>query len=91
MQRWIDRRGKLMRSQSALCHRQAAKTPRRPFVTTFEVDPGVRAELAPTGILRAGINTGNFLLVTDRAENGDPMGVSPDVAAEIARRLGVAH
>jgi polar amino acid transport system substrate-binding protein len=59
-------------------------------VNTFEVDPAVRAELAPTGTLRAGINTGNFLLVTDHAENGDPLGVSPDVAAEIARRLGVA-
>jgi polar amino acid transport system substrate-binding protein len=59
------------------------------FVTTFEADAGVRAELAPTGILRAGINTGNFLLVTDRAKNGVPVGVSPDVAAEIARRLGV--
>ena len=59
-------------------------------MTTFEADPSVRAELAPTGILRAGINTGNFLLVTDRTENDDPVGVSPDVAAEIARRLGVA-
>lgn len=59
-------------------------------MTTFEIDPSVRAELAPTGTLRAGINTGNFLLVTDRADNGDPVGVSPDVAAEIARRLGVA-
>jgi len=59
-------------------------------VNAFEVDPAVRAELSPTGTLRAGINTGNFLLVTDTAENGDPVGVSPDVAAEIARRLGVA-
>jgi polar amino acid transport system substrate-binding protein len=49
-----------------------------------------RAELAPTGILRAGINLGNFLLVTGRAADGDPVGVSPDIAAEIARRLGVA-
>ena len=46
-------------------------------------------ELAPTGILRAGINLGNILLVTDTAPNGDPVGVSPDMAAEIARRLGV--
>lgn len=57
---------------------------------TDDVDPALRSELAPTGTLRAGINTGNFLLVTDRAENGDPVGISPDVAAEIARRLGVA-
>lgn len=59
-------------------------------MNTFEADPAVLAELAPTGTLRAGINTGNFLLVTDRAANGDPVGVSPDLAAEIARRLGVA-
>ncbi len=47
------------------------------------------AELAPTGALRAGINLGNFLLVTGKAENGDPQGVSPDVAHEVGRRLGV--
>lgn len=49
----------------------------------------VIAELAPTGTLRAGINLSNFLLVTGKAENGDPQGVSPDVAAAIASRLGV--
>ena len=49
----------------------------------------VLAELAPTGRLRAGINLSNFLLVTGRAENGDPQGVSPDMAAAIAGRLGV--
>ena len=46
-------------------------------------------ELAPTGILRAGINMSNMLLVTGRTESGDPAGVAPDMAAEIARRLGV--
>jgi polar amino acid transport system substrate-binding protein len=45
--------------------------------------------LAPTGVLRAGINMSNMLLVTGRTESGDPAGVSPDMAAEIARRLGV--
>jgi polar amino acid transport system substrate-binding protein len=49
----------------------------------------VIAELAPTGVLRAGINMSNFLLVTGKSANGDPQGVSPDMAAEIARRLGV--
>lgn len=47
------------------------------------------AELAPTGALRAGINLGNFLLVTGRTESGDPAGVAPDMAAAIAARLGV--
>lgn len=49
----------------------------------------VVAELAPTGVLRAGINLSNFLLVTGKSASGDPQGVSPDMAAEIARRLGV--
>ena len=49
----------------------------------------VRAELAPTGILRAGINLSNFLLVTGRTDAGEPEGVSPSMAAEIARRLDV--
>jgi polar amino acid transport system substrate-binding protein len=48
-----------------------------------------RAELAPTGVLRAGINLSNFLLVTGRSANGDPVGVAPDMAAEIAKSLGV--
>lgn len=49
----------------------------------------VKAELAPNGVLRAGINMSNFLLVTGRTPEGDPTGVSPDMAAEVARRLGV--
>ena len=46
-------------------------------------------ELAPNGVLRAGINLSNFLLVTARAPNGDPQGIAPDMAGEIAARLGV--
>jgi polar amino acid transport system substrate-binding protein len=41
------------------------------------------------GVLRAGINMSNFLLVTGKTASGDPQGVAPDMAAEIARRLGV--
>src|SRR5271168_2539679 len=47
------------------------------------------AELAPHGVLRAGINMSNFLLVTGRSESGDPEGVSPSMARAIADRLGV--
>jgi polar amino acid transport system substrate-binding protein len=50
----------------------------------------VVAELAPTGVLRAGINLSNFLLVTGKSPNGDPKGVAPDMAREVALRLGVA-
>jgi polar amino acid transport system substrate-binding protein len=51
--------------------------------------PQVVSELAPTGTLRAAINMGNFLLVTGRSPSGDPAGVAPDMAREIAERLGV--
>ncbi len=48
------------------------------------------AELAPNGVLRAAINMGNVLLVTGRDAAGEPTGVAPDMAREIAARLGVA-
>ena len=57
-------------------------------MTAHKADPVIRAELAPTGILRAAIYTGNFLLVNAQGASDDPTGVSPDIAAEIARRLG---
>src|SRR3954471_4238722 len=47
------------------------------------------AELAPTGVLRAGINLSNFLLVTGRSATAEPEGVAPDVARAIATSLGV--
>jgi polar amino acid transport system substrate-binding protein len=53
------------------------------------MSPDILAQLAPTGVLRAGINLGNFLLVTGRSDNGDPEGVSPGMARAIADRLGV--
>lgn len=53
------------------------------------MSPEVISELAPHGILRAGINMGNFLLVTGSSPSGDPEGVAPDMAREIAARLGV--
>ena len=48
-----------------------------------------RTDLAPTGRLRAAIHLSNFLLVTGRSANGDPEGVSPDMAAAVAERLDV--
>jgi polar amino acid transport system substrate-binding protein len=48
-----------------------------------------RTELAPTGVLRAGINMSNFLLVSARDAEGGPVGVAPDMAAAVAERLGV--
>jgi polar amino acid transport system substrate-binding protein len=48
------------------------------------------SELAPTGTLRAGINMANGLLVTGSTAAGEPSGVAPDMAGEIAERLDVA-
>lgn len=47
------------------------------------------AELAPNGTMRAAINYGNPILAS-RGANGQPQGVSVDLAREAARRLGVA-
>ncbi|MCS0493717.1 transporter substrate-binding domain-containing protein [Ancylobacter sp. MQZ15Z-1] len=51
--------------------------------------PDIRDLLAPGGVMRAGINLSNFLLVTDRTPDGDPVGVSPDMARAFADYLGV--
>lgn len=56
---------------------------------TSSVPPDVIAELAPTGVLRAGINMANFLLVSGKGPTGEPEGVAPDMARAIAERLGV--
>lgn len=53
------------------------------------MSPEIVAQLAPHGVLRAGVNMSNFLLVTGRTASGDPQGVSPSMAAAIAERLGV--
>ena len=52
--------------------------------------PDIISDLAHTGVLRAGINLSNFLLVTKVNSTGDPEGVAPDLAAEVAMRLGVS-
>lgn len=54
-----------------------------------DVSAEVIAQLAPTGVLRAGINMSNFLLVVDKSPSGDPIGPSPSMAAAIADALGV--
>jgi polar amino acid transport system substrate-binding protein len=53
------------------------------------VSVAIRELLAPTGVLRAGINLSNFLLVSGRTATGGPEGVSPGMAAALAERLGV--
>ncbi len=51
--------------------------------------PQVRADLAPTGKLRAGINYANAIVATRDPATGELRGVSVDLVREVARRLGV--
>jgi polar amino acid transport system substrate-binding protein len=51
--------------------------------------PEAAVALAPTGILRAGINLSNFLLVSNVGDDGMPVGVSPDMARALAAVLEV--
>lgn len=54
-----------------------------------DTDPAVRADLAPTGSLRAAVNYGNVILATREKATGEPSGVAIDLTREIAGRLGV--
>ncbi|MEO8674084.1 MAG: ABC transporter substrate-binding protein [Casimicrobiaceae bacterium] len=51
--------------------------------------PGIAAELAPSGPLRAAINFGNPILASKDPANGEARGVSVDLSRELSRRLGV--
>ena len=46
-------------------------------------------DLAPTGKLRAAINFGNSVLV-QKGPRGEPLGVTPELATALAKRLGVS-
>jgi polar amino acid transport system substrate-binding protein len=46
-------------------------------------------ELAPGGKLRAAINFGNSVLAQKDPATGEPKGITPDLARELAKRLGV--
>lgn len=55
-----------------------------------QLTPAVRADLAPTGKLRAAINYNNFILATKDKTTGESRGVALDLAKEVAQPLGVA-
>ena len=56
----------------------------------IDVTAAVRADLTPTGKLRAGINYGNFILVTKDQVTGESSGVAIDLVNDLAQRLGVS-
>src|SRR5687768_6055131 len=62
--------------------------PTTPTTTPTTPNSAAAAELASTGKLRAAINFGNPILAS-RGADGQPRGVSVDLAREAARRLGV--
>lgn len=53
------------------------------------VPDAARKELAPGGTLRAAINLGNGVLAQKDAATGQPKGITPDLARELGKRLGV--
>ena len=50
----------------------------------------ISKKLAPSGVLRVGLNMSNFLLVSGVDKSGFPEGLSPDVGKKIAEELNVA-
>ena len=52
-----------------------------------QITPAVRAELAPAGKVRAGINYGNFILATKDSATGESRGVAVDLMRELGLRL----
>lgn len=61
----------------------------QPSPRAAAVSPQLRAEFAPSGTLVAGVNFGNPVIAQKHPSGGDPQGVGPELARELARRLGV--
>ena len=51
----------------------------------------ISKKLAPTGVLRIGLNMSNFLLINGQDTSGLPDGVSPDIGKRLAKELNVKH
>src|SRR5262245_3470320 len=67
---------------------QSPINPSRSGNIVTPVPPEVAKEFTPTGKLRAAINLSNIVLVQKDA-SGAPKGITPDLAHELAKRLGV--
>jgi polar amino acid transport system substrate-binding protein len=59
-----------------------------PAFSQSAAPPDAIHDLAPAGRLRAAINFGNGVLA-QKGPNDEPRGITPDLATELARRLGV--
>ena len=49
----------------------------------------ISKKIAPSGVLRVGLNMSNFLLVSSEDASGLPDGLSPDVGKKIAKELNL--
>ena len=56
-----------------------------------QVSPDIVKSFAPTGTLRVAINLGNSVLAQKDPATGAPRGITPELAAELAKRLGLKH
>jgi polar amino acid transport system substrate-binding protein len=72
---------------SRCCCRALFNSDRNIFMTT-PFPASLRAALAPTGVLRTGLNYSNFL-ITGRDAEQKPYGVAIDLARELGRLAGV--
>ena len=54
-----------------------------------DITPAIRADLAPTGKIRAGVNYGNFILAQKDKATGESRGVAIDLLNDLGRRLAV--
>ena len=69
--------------------RNIAEGPTLPPMPKTAIPTDVAAAFSPTGVLRASINLGNPILANTDPATGAPCGVSVDLAAAFAERLGV--
>jgi polar amino acid transport system substrate-binding protein len=68
---------------------QNAGNPSQRGTNVSTVPPDAVKELAPTGKLRAAINVSNIVLVQQDQATKAVRGITPDLAHELAKRLGV--
>jgi polar amino acid transport system substrate-binding protein len=59
------------------------------FGVTAMANADALKDLAPTGKIRAAINLGNSVLAQKDEATGQPKGITPDLARELGKRLGV--
>jgi polar amino acid transport system substrate-binding protein len=82
--------GALAQASSGQSESNAASSSPSPSpIMNTSSDKAIVAALAPTGKLRASINLGNPVLASLDPSTGQPVGVSVDLASELARELGV--